>query len=105
MIRGTEDDYQEHHPGSADCGLIVEVTDSTLRTDRVDKKTMYARNRIAEYWIVNLIEQQIKVYRQPSGPTEIPDYGSRKDYKPGDVIPVNLDGTETGTISVDDVLP
>ena len=105
LIRGSEDDYREHHPGPADCGLIVEVSDSTLRTDRDDKKTIYARNGITEYWIVNLIERQIEVYSQPSGLAEFPDYGSREDYKPGDVVPVNLDRTETGTISVDDVLP
>lgn len=105
VIRGTEDDYPDSHPRPGDCGLVVEVSDTTLHTDRVDKKTLYARNGIVEYWIVNLIEDQIEVYTQPTGPAEVPDYRSRTDFKRGDAIPVSLDRTETGTISVADVLP
>ena len=105
VTRGIITDYAAHHPGADDCQLVVEVTDTTLRTDRGDKKTVYARNGIVEYWIVNLIEEQIEVYTQPSGPAEVTDYESRTNYKRGDLLPVTLDGTKIGTISVEDVLP
>ena len=105
VTRGVLTDYAQHHPGAVDCGLVVEVTDSTLRTDRIDKKLLSARNGITQYWIINLIEVQIEVYTQPSGPAEAPDYGSRTDFKRCDLVPFYLDGMETGTISVDDVLP
>lgn len=105
VTRGVLTDYAQHHPGGVDCGLVIEVADRTLRTDRVDKKLLYARNGIAEYWIVNLIDDQIEVYTRPSGPAEAPDYGSRTDFRRGDVVPVTLDGMKIGTISVEDVLP
>lgn len=105
VARGINTDYAKHHLGAGDCGLVIEVSDTTLHTDRVDKKTLYARNGIIEYWIVNLIEDQIEVYTGPTGPAEVPDYRSRVDFKRGDDVRVSLDGTETGTISVADVLP
>lgn len=105
VVRGTEDDYSERHPRPSDCGLVVEVTDATLRTDRIDKKLLYARNGIIEYWIVNLIEDQIELYTEPTGAAAVPDYGARTDYKRGEAVPLHLDGGEIGTISVADVLP
>ena len=105
VARGINTDFAKRHPRPGDCGLVAEVSDTTLHTDRVDKKTLYARNGIVEYWIVNLIEDQIEVYTEPTGPAEAPDYRSRADFKRGDAIRVSLDGTEIGTISVADVLP
>jgi hypothetical protein len=45
----------------------VEIADSTLRYDRGPKFKAYARAEIAELWIVNLKENTIEVYRDPSG--------------------------------------
>lgn len=49
--------------------LIVEVSLSTLRFDRVRKAGVYARAGIAEYWIVNVAERVLEVHRQPSSRT------------------------------------
>jgi len=48
-------------PASAD--LVIEVSDSSLLYDRTVKQAIYARNGIAEYWIVNLIDRQLEVHR------------------------------------------
>jgi Uma2 family endonuclease len=40
-----------------------------METDRREKLEIYAEAGIQEYWIVNLIDEQIEVYRKPSGPT------------------------------------
>jgi Uma2 family endonuclease len=46
---------------------VVEVSDTTLRLDRGRKLAAYARTGIAEYWIVNLREHRLEVYRNPRG--------------------------------------
>jgi Uma2 family endonuclease len=51
------------HPKHAD--LIVEVADSTLRYDRGRKGSLYAASRVRDYWIVNLLERQLEVRRDP----------------------------------------
>jgi Uma2 family endonuclease len=45
--------------------LVVEVSASTLRFDRTEKARLYAQAKIPEYWIVNLIDEKLEVYRQP----------------------------------------
>lgn len=54
-------------PRSADVIAVVEVSDSSLRFDRREKRSMYARAGIAEYWIVNVRAKQIEVHRDPHG--------------------------------------
>lgn len=45
--------------------LVIEVSDSTLEKDRSAKLALYARDGITEYWIVNLPDDQLEVYRDP----------------------------------------
>lgn len=47
--------------------LAIEVSDSTLKFDREKKLPDYARSGIPEAWILNLNDQQLEVYREPSG--------------------------------------
>jgi Uma2 family endonuclease len=63
VVVGGLRDFRDHHPASA--LLVVEVADSTLVFDRDIKGGLYARAGIPEYWIVNLVERQIEVYRDP----------------------------------------
>jgi Uma2 family endonuclease len=51
------------HP--ADPVLIVEVSKTSLAFDREHKGSLYARAGIADYWIVNLVDRQLEVYRDP----------------------------------------
>lgn len=104
VIRGTAEDYAVRHPGPADVGLLVEVSESTLHCDRGVKKRIYAKASIPVYWIVNLINNQIEVYTQPSGPTEPPDYAGREVFDAASQLPVILDGTVAGTVAVKDIL-
>ncbi|NJK46144.1 MAG: Uma2 family endonuclease [Pleurocapsa sp. SU_196_0] len=56
------------HPAPArDVLLAIEVSDSTLKYDQHKKLPEYARSGIPETWILNLIEGQLEVYRQPDG--------------------------------------
>ena len=63
IVPGAARDYVDAHPGTA--ALIVEVADSSLRLDRRFKAELYARARVPEYWIVNLPDRAIEVYRDP----------------------------------------
>jgi Uma2 family endonuclease len=67
VVAGGPSDYLRGHPRAADARLLVEVADTTLRYDRGRKRAAYARAGVQEYWIVNLPERQLEVYRDPSG--------------------------------------
>ncbi len=84
--------------------LVVEVSDSSLRRDRRFKKAIYAKALIPVYWIVNLIDRQVEVYSQPTGPVEQPDYGDHQDYAETEEVPLVIDGREIASISVREVL-
>lgn len=59
--------YAQKHPEPKDVLLLVEVAESSLAEDRGEKLELYAEAGISDYWIVNLLDQTIEVYRQPSG--------------------------------------
>ncbi|MEK6259253.1 MAG: Uma2 family endonuclease [Planctomycetota bacterium] len=111
VIRGTVRDYPDRHPGPNDIGLVVEVADTSLAQDRGQKKRVYARAGIVEFWIVNLIDEQIEVYFDPTGPVDPSDQAEQSDYRqrlvftPGQSVPVTLGGGEVGLIAVSQVLP
>ena len=65
LAKPDANDYTTRHPNAADVLLLVEVSDSTLRFDRNQKLRLYATHNIPEYWIVNLIDNCLEVYRQP----------------------------------------
>lgn len=62
VVPGKVRDYTHAHPTTA--VLVVEVADATLRLDRNTKQAVYARNGIVEYWIVNLKNNSLEVYRE-----------------------------------------
>jgi Uma2 family endonuclease len=105
VFRTRDDDYGDDLPGPQDSALVAEIADSSLRRDRTLKKRLYARAGVREYWIVNLIDRQIEVYTDPTGPVKNPDYSKRQDYKPGDNVSVVVDGREVGRLPVADLLP
>jgi Uma2 family endonuclease len=60
-----EKDYSNCRPQPADVLLVIEVADSSLEVDRTEKAAMYARAKIADYWVVNLQDWQVEVHRDP----------------------------------------
>jgi Uma2 family endonuclease len=74
IVRGTRADYRHAHPARP--ALIVEVAESSLRFDRLTKGSLYARAGIVDYWIVNLIDRVLEVYRDPGADVTAP-YGWR----------------------------
>jgi Uma2 family endonuclease len=88
VVPGTPRDYVRQHPMIA--WLLIEVADSSLGFDRKEKASLYARAGIQDYWIVNLVDHQLEVRRQPV-PMTAKVYGH--DYQSVVVIP------STGTVS------
>ncbi len=62
VVTGSPRDYQVH-PRTA--LLVLEISDTTLAFDRARKAALYAHAQIPEYWIVNLVDRHLEVYRQP----------------------------------------
>jgi Uma2 family endonuclease len=65
VVRGAILDYTEHHPYSEDIHLIVEIADSTLKQDCQVKDKLYANAGISEYWVVDLKNRQVNIFRNP----------------------------------------
>jgi len=63
VVRGRPGDHRESHP--ARVALAVEVAESSLEFDRERKGSLYARAGIDDYWIVNLVDRVVEVYREP----------------------------------------
>lgn len=51
------------HPLPEDIYLIVEVADSTMQRDAVDKAEIYAESGVSEYWVVDIAQRVVHVYR------------------------------------------
>lgn len=99
VARGPLDQYWDHHPGPADLCLVVEVSASTLASDRKRKLPTYAGFAIPEVWIVNLVERRLEVYCDPEGGR----YATTLAYAPGDTVELTF---APGTvIAVADILP
>ena len=89
---------EENIPRPEGIMLIVEVSDSTVRTDRGDKARRYAQSGIPELWIFILTSDEIEVCRQPT-----PEgYADVQRYRRGDALIIEaLPGVR---LAVDDLL-
>lgn len=57
---------EAHRPTAGDTLLVVEVADTSLVYDRQTKGPLYARAGVPEYWLVDLNDERIEQYREPS---------------------------------------
>lgn len=58
-------DYEDRHPTPSDIFLLIEVAYTTLETDREEKAPIYARENILEYWILDVCDRRVYVFRNP----------------------------------------
>jgi len=64
VVPGRARDYLAAHPARPT--LLVEVAESSLAFDRGHKGSLYARAGVTDYWIVNLVDEVLEVYRRPA---------------------------------------
>jgi Uma2 family endonuclease len=65
VVRLPRSHYLQHHPYREDIFLLVEVSKSTLKFDISEKKKIYALSNISEYWVVDVENKKLLVYRYP----------------------------------------
>jgi Uma2 family endonuclease len=98
VLRPKADFYAGDHPTAADVLLLIEVGDSTARTDRAIKAPLYAQAGIVEYWLVDLQDEVVEVYTSP-GPSS---YAScRRCGRGTQITPTTLEGV---SLTVDAIL-
>jgi len=103
IVRGTPDDYDDHHPGPTDVFCVIEVADSSLAWDRTDKLRLYAQAGIPQYVLVNLIDLQLEVYEQPvAGEGR---YAQSIVLKAGQALPLLVGAGKRLEIPAENVLP
>jgi len=77
-------DYRTSHPSHAHC--VIEVAQSSLSKDRNVKAPLYAASGFAEYWLVNVPEQVVEVFRSPESGT----YRQRSRHTVGETLSLQL---------------
>jgi len=70
VVPGGPRDYLAAHPSRP--VLVVEVGETSLALDRTHKGSLYARAGLADYWILNLVDGVLEVYRQPAPSSRAP---------------------------------
>ena len=66
VVKAPSNRYRNHHPVAEDIYWLIEVSKHTLAKDLGDKARIYARNNIAEYWVIDLQNKKVIVHTQPS---------------------------------------
>ncbi len=98
LLQPRPDFYEAGHPQPQDVFLLVEVADSTVETDQYVKVPTYAKSDIVEVWLVNITQQCLEVYRQPSRD----GYQNEQKYQRGQTV--SMQAFPDVTITVNEVL-
>ena len=73
--------YLDRHPYPGDIHWVIEFSNATLTKDLEEKRIAYGEAGITEYWVVNLRDRQLHVFRN----LQEGDYGSESILKAGTV--------------------
>ena len=87
VVVGSPRDYAQSHPKTA--VLVVEVALSSVDYDREVKGSLYAKSGIPEYWLLNLRDRRLEVFREPIPmPEQIFGFGykSMRIYLPDETV-------------------
>jgi len=82
LLKPHADYYSSRHPSAEDVLLLIEVADTSLKFDQNQKLRLYALHGIPEYWLLNLNDMCLEVYRKPFGET----YKEKTTLYPGDTV-------------------
>ena len=108
VLRGSDAVYAVRHARPGDVALLIEVSDTTYHRDRGPKWRRYAAAGIPAYMIVRLKgpDTLIEVWTGPSGRAAAARYTDvvRYSARAGESVPIELDGSERGQLSVADLV-
>ncbi|MBX9677330.1 MAG: Uma2 family endonuclease [Gemmataceae bacterium] len=102
--RPPEDEYDDRHPSGSDLFLVVEVANSSVDFDRTAKAEIYSHAGVPEYWIVNVVDRQIEVYRYPR-PGHAGGYRDRTIFLASDEVELTLGRKSLAKWKVATLLP
>lgn len=103
VVVGHFRDFDEHPTTAV---LVVEVSDSTLAYDLGEKASLYAAGGIADYWVLNLVNNQLEVHRNPQPDATAPHGHHFADVtRHGAGSSVNPLAVPAESVDVDDLLP
>ena len=78
--------YRDHHPYPENVYWLIEYSNTSLSKDLDQKKRVYADAGIPEYWVVNLRDMTVLVFRDPEAGT----YRSEQTLESGVIHPLAL---------------
>lgn len=87
------------NPEPPDVLLVIEVADSTLGTDRIDKAKLYAMAGLPEYWIVNLRQDLLELHTEPDAANDV--HNAIRRY----AADATFESPFYGSVAVADLLP
>jgi Uma2 family endonuclease len=103
VVRGSARDHPETPTIAV---LVIEVADSSLAYDLGDKASLYAAAEIPDYWVVDVIQKRLHVFREPKTDPLAPPGSSYSNHvflqRGESVAPLAVPGS---SIQVDDLLP
>lgn len=102
ILRGSFREYRDRHPQPKDAGLVIEVADSSLDYDRRTKGFLYSKHKVPEYWIVNLVDDCVEVYRPAAGQPE--RFLPAETFVMGTEVPLVIAGRNYGSVRVADLI-
>jgi Uma2 family endonuclease len=67
LLKPRVDFYEGALPTGTDTLLVIEVSDTTLAYDVRIKAPLYARFGVPEYWVVDITNGLLRIFRDPQG--------------------------------------
>jgi Uma2 family endonuclease len=94
----------DRYPGPGDIGLLIEVAVTSLHADLTTALEQYARASIPVYWVVDVLGRRILVHTEPRIVDGRGEYARVETYRPGQSLPLVLDGREVDRIPFDELI-
>jgi Uma2 family endonuclease len=94
----------DRYPGPGDIGLLIEVAVTSLHDDLTTALEQYARALIPVYWVVDVLGRRILIHAEPRVVDGRGEYARVETYRPGQSLPLVLDGQEVARIPFDELL-
>jgi Uma2 family endonuclease len=82
LLKPNADFNSSRHPKADDVLLLIEVADTSLAFDQNQKLRLYALHGIPEFWLLNLNDSSLEVYRKPNGEV----YAEKTTLQDGDTL-------------------
>ncbi len=99
VLAQTKPEFALRHPRGDELLLVVEVADTSLRTDLSFKRDLYARAGVPEYWVLDLNGRCLIAHRSPHEGTY------RKVVTRSENDSVSIESLPDATIAVAGLLP